>query len=209
MTPDRAEFMRGLLRAKRLGRRRPSPFEDAATNRIAVFLLCLIVFAALTIVSTVIVPGDSDSQRSAAYAIAVGVLTLAAFSFCYQFFLLRAGRSGGVLAALTLFLIWILPLIAGGVLSAASALHPETVKIGQVLIAICPLAGIGIVGGNAFDDPNNVIRLAAIASPLTLAFVFNYLLVVTQRKLELVTRPKPHAELDGAPFEKSPLPVEI
>src|SRR5262249_34892379 len=54
ITPDRREYIKGLLRAEMLGRRRPSPWSDAGTNRLAVVLLCTLVFAGATITWEVI-----------------------------------------------------------------------------------------------------------------------------------------------------------
>lgn len=197
VTPDRAEYLRGLLRAKKQGRRRPGPFEDAALNRVATYGLCVLFFAATTIVVAIVRPSSPGADQALSLAIACGVSTLAAFSFCYQFFLLRAGRSGAMLTVLTLFSLWVVPVLAGGVLQLASSANPATTNLGRILIAVCPIAGIAIVGADEMRNSQNVVALAAIASPLTLAFAFHYLLSVAQRKAELITRPqKPKSVVD-------------
>jgi hypothetical protein len=201
ITPHSNEYIKGLLRARHEGRKRPSPWSDAGSNRVALFILCAIVLVGATILTKRIgreIPNSwsgpawrSDEIRAArevhlSRPIAVGVLTAAYVGLGLQYFLLRSPRSGRVLMALFLFVAWLLPPLAGAIAGLAS---PTAQSISLPILATSPIFGLAISGGfNRSIAGADSAQLFALAPPITFAFFFNYLLVVTQRKLDRAAR---------------------
>ena len=206
VTPDSGEYLKGVRRALRAGRRRPSAWSDAGSNRVALFLLCaLALLSATAVVNVVGKPtflearpwfneprlleraNMSDSawlelrQSLLSRPIAVAVLTAAYVGLAFQFFSLRTRRSGVTLVAVLLFAAWLVPLLAGAVIGMAPA--PDQGRALTVL-AVSPLPGIALSSGFGDLPGIDAIRLAALSPAIAFAFIFNYLLVITQRKLD-------------------------
>ena len=66
------------------------------------------------------IPSAVSSPGNFPLAIAIGVLVVAYFGLAIQYFLLRFGRRGATYFALFLFLAWLVPLVAGTILAMAS-----------------------------------------------------------------------------------------
>ena len=209
ITPDSGEYLKGVRRARREGGRRPSPWLDAGSNRVALFALCAIVLAGATAVVNVIgrehhsallnpqfwannpellnAANLSDKawlasrQAMISRPIAIGVLTVAYVGLALQFFSLRTRKSGAVLTSLFLFVVWLVPLVAGSVIGTSA---PGNSPFALVILALSPLPGIGLSSGLGHPPSADAIQLAALAPPIAFAFIFNYLLVITQRKLD-------------------------
>lgn len=205
ITPDSGGYVRGVRRAVREGRRRPSPWSDAGSNRVALFALCALVLAGASTVVNVIgrppqfmafFPGNgvrveetppvsdpawlATRQAVVSRPIVVGVLTAAYVGLGLQFFALRTRRSGAVLMALFLFFAWLAPMVAGAILGMGGPDQTRSLTV----IALSPVAGTALSSGLGLATRTEVIRLAALAPPITFAFVFNSLLVVTQRGID-------------------------
>jgi hypothetical protein len=203
-TPDAGEYVKGLRRALREGKKRASPWSDGGSSRLALFLLCALLLGGTTTVVNVVgrptmhdsftsgtphymssVLGSDEAWLTSRRAllsrpIAVGVLTAAYIGLAFQYFSLRTRSSGLTLLALLVFAAWLLPLIAGAII----ALGPRAEETALVVVALSPILGIGLSTGLGQMPRADSVQLAAIAPPVTLAFLFNYLLVITQRKLD-------------------------
>jgi hypothetical protein len=184
VTPDRNEYERGLRRAARHGMHRPSVWEDAGTNRVAVVLLCTIVLVAATLAWEAIEGRQPQNPGLYSQTIAIGVLVVAYYGLGLQFFLLRSPKMGQTFMALFLFLAWGVPLFAGIIALAAF----PTPAIGQAILALSPITGISLSSGVIETSGNDLVRLIALAPAVTFAFLFNYLMVATQRRIDLDVR---------------------
>jgi len=217
VTPDAGGYVRGVRRALREGRRRPSPWSDAGSNRVALFALCAIVLAGSTTVVNVLgtppliwpvvyangVPVNTSPTSDAAWLasrqslasrpIVVGVLTAAYVGLGLQFFSLRTRRSGAVLTMLFLFFAWLAPMVAGAFLGMGGPDQTGSLTV----IALSPIAGLALSCGLGLSTGADSIRLAALAPPITFAFVFNSLLVFTQRKIDKQLRTREKAPATG------------
>jgi hypothetical protein len=214
ITPDAGEYIRGVLRAEHAGRRRPSPWSDAGSNRIAVFAMgALVLLGTLAVVQFIGWPDNPANRtwkfnpngasewiseprnpaalqaqlsRLTSLPIAIGVLTVAAVGLGCQYFLMRARRTGLMLMGLFLFLTWLVPLLAGAIVGVTSG----QTGTGLAVASLSPIFGVAF-SSNLGQPPNyEMIRLAALAPPITYAFVFNYLLVVVQRRLDRMVHVK-------------------
>jgi hypothetical protein len=202
ITPDAGEYTKGVRRAARAGRRRPGPWSDAGSNRVALFALAALVLVGATAVVQVVgrqpildaagvaATGGVDlsdeawlasRQAMASRPIAIGVLTVAYVGLGLQFFSLRSRRSGVVLMGLFLFLAWLVPMLAGAALGLGG---PADQGRALTVLALSPVPGLALSSGLGNPPSADAIQLAALAPPITFAFLFNYLLVVTQRKID-------------------------
>ncbi|MHC5539296.1 hypothetical protein ACYOEI_13845, partial [Singulisphaera rosea] len=118
--------------------------------------------------------------------IAIGVLTVAYVGLGLQFFSLRTRRSGLVLTTLFLFLAWLVPMLVGAIIGMGNA--PNSQERTLPILALSPLPGIALSSGFGRVPNADTIQLAALAPPITFAFLFNFLLVVTQRKVDRTVR---------------------
>jgi hypothetical protein len=189
VTPDRAEYFKGLWRAKKLGRSHLPWWDDLSLNRVFLVIACAIVFCIATIAWTATrfsSPGPpfpgSMSGGNLPLAIAISVLVVAYFGLAHQYFLLNFGGRGKTYFALFLFLVWILPLVAGTILAMSSstgAFGPAS----QLVFSLSPIPGIAMV---AAPMPAGLYEMAvqgpAITLPLLFLFVFNSLLVAARRR---------------------------
>jgi hypothetical protein len=207
ITPDANEYMKGLLRASREGRKRPSPWSDQGSNRLALIGLCGLVLLGATCLTGVVgeasnargglvgsgptgAPAPDKSRGGARQAhlsrpIAIGVLTAAYVGLGLQFFSLRSRRSGLVLMGLFLFVAWLLPLLAGAIVGMSGSGDGSS---SLVVFALSPAPGLALSSGIGRPPGADSIQLAAVAPPITYAFIFNYLLVVVQRRLDRAAR---------------------
>jgi hypothetical protein len=143
VTPSRGEWANGIRRASRLGRRRPSPLHDWAAN-----FVCLVIYAAVivglsfaSLVATSMVPDDRSSWIR---AVAVASLTVTYFGWGLQCGYLRFGRIGPIFFGLVLFFLWLVPLMAGGVLALQGLDNAS-----RLIRDISPLTGIATGSGPA------------------------------------------------------------
>lgn len=206
ITPDQTEYVRAVRRALRSGRHRPSVWDDAGTNRVALFGLCAMVFLGSTL-SWELIAGRSGGDASTySQTIAVGVFTAAYFGLGLQFFRLRVARTGGSLFTLFLFVVWLMPVLIGSVAVGANVNRSTF----QLILCLSPITGIALSSGLLETTTERAFKLAALAPAITFAFVFNYLLVATQRRIDLTVRtasPPPH---EPGPFDdlEAPRPAK-
>ena len=206
ITPDRDEYIKGLRRAERDGRRRPSPWSDAGVNRIPLFVICAIALVGVTVCWEAIVGRDPKAGAGYSLSIAVGVLTIAYTGLGLQAAQLFMKKHGPTLFALFIFFAWLVPLIVGGGLGAAD-FEPE---VAMGVTAVSPLAGV-LAAGDDLDIPTDLgaARISAVATAVTFAFLFHFLLDVVQRRLDRAVRgsdprrtPDPFDDVFGAPVRE-------
>lgn len=201
ITPDRSEYIKGLRRAVKMGRKRPSPWSDPGANRLALFALCAIVLAGTTIAWEVIEGRDRGGPSAYSQTIAIGILTIAYVGLGLQASQLFMRKHGPTLFALFLFFAWIVPLVIAGGL-AFGQFDPQ---VSLTSAALSPLAGIMISTGLMEEaDPAfggaDAARVAAVGSALTFTFLFHFLLDVVQRRLDRAVRDA-SARRDPDPFD--------
>lgn len=182
ITPDLGEYLKGLRRASRLGQRRPSVWDDSGSNRVGVFVLSALVMLGGTIAWEAI-EGRMPGRPSYSLTIATGVFTVAYFGLAMQYFALRVRTKGSTLMQAFIFLLWVVPLVAGGILGVAD-LRSQT-GLAAVVASLSPVAGLALSAGLNGPEGQQAVQLAAFAPSITFAFVFNFLLVATQRKVDL------------------------
>ncbi len=117
-------------------------------------------------------------------AIANGVIVLAYFGLALQFFLLRFGRRGPNYFSLFLFLVWVVPLIAGTICLLADW-RGRGEWPALVINAISPVAGIALTAGTAGTGGSDFLAVAgaAITPSLFFAFLFNSLMTAVRRRV--------------------------
>ena len=189
VTPNQAEYFKGLWRAKKQGRSHLPWWDDLSINRVFLVIACAIVLATATAAGSVVGDDQSGAFGTRSFpgnfplAIAIGVLVVAYFGMALQYFLLRFGRRGVTYFALFLFLAWLVPLVAGTVLAMASMRGDGGVE-SQVAFSLSPISGIGMVAAPAFDQSlRPAIQGPAITPALLFTFVFNSLLISARRRV--------------------------
>ena len=229
ITPASGEYLKGMRRARREGRRRPGAWSDAGSNRVGLLILCTLILAAASAVVHVVGrprllldAGTShfygmmgpvspellnddlwlaSRQALMSRPIVIAVLTVAYFGFAYQYFLLRSRRLGMVFVALFLMLVWLAPLGVAAVVGLNQSIEPERIL---PILALSPAAGIALSSGIGQPPGVDAIQSAALVPAVTLAFLFKYLLIQLQRRIdrtlpaeEALRGPDPFAELEA------------
>ncbi len=187
VTPNHAEYIKGLWRAQRQGRSHLPWWDDLSLNRVFLVITCAIVLATANVARSVV--GDDPSDKFGAHAfpgnfplaIAIGVLVVAYFGMALQYFLIRFGRRGVTYFALFLFLAWLVPLVTGTVLAMAS-MRGDVGAESQILFSLSPIPGIGMVASATDLTSRAVIQGPAVTPALLFTFVFNSLLISARRR---------------------------
>lgn len=187
VTPSRAEYFKGLWRARKQGRAHLRWWDDLALNRVFLAIACVIVLITATLASSGAIEsvpmGLAANQALGSFplAIAVGVLVAAYFGLGHQFFSLQFGARGKLYFALFLFFVWLIPLVSGTIMLAS--LPSTSERASQVLFGLSPVAGIGmsatVAGTEAYSS---AVKAAAITPALLFTFVFNSLLISARRR---------------------------
>ncbi len=188
ITPDRAGYLKGLRQAFKEGRRRPPIFSDSATNRLTLVAYGAILAAAGSVAWELIVGRIDQVGEQYTLSIVVAVFTMAYVGLALQFFLLRMKKEGSSTLIGLLVLLWAGPIVGGMI---AAALNPQPGGLATLPLAILslsPPAGMAITVGFGPQEVQDIVRLAALLPPLALTFLFNYLLVVTQRRIDMAVR---------------------
>jgi hypothetical protein len=103
-----------------------------------------------------------------------------------------------------LFLVWLVPLLTGSVAFGAGTNR----ELFQLILCLSPITGIAMSSGIIEETAGQSFKLAALAPAITFAFVFNYLLVATQRKLDLTVRTANPPRPEPGPFDDLDRPDE-
>jgi hypothetical protein len=84
--------------------------------------------------------------------------------------------------ALFLFVIWVLPLLAGAIQSLAW--RPSSVaEGGYPSFALSPVAGIGMTAAVGDEQVATAVQASTITPALLFTFVFNYMLIGARRRI--------------------------
>jgi hypothetical protein len=87
-----------------------------------------------------------------------------------------------------LFLVWAVPALSGILLLATPSLR----EIAPVIMSSCPWIGIGLSSAPSTQGVNpEWFRLATIASPIAITFVFSFLIEARLRLLDRNARTTP------------------
>lgn len=196
MTPGQVTYLRGVRRALSQGRRRPSAWADAGANRVALFIICALVFGG-ALASWELIAGDTDPSMYS-QTIAVGVLTVAYFGLGLQYFLLRLAKSGGSVLTAFLFLVWVLPVILGSI----SFGFGTNMSLYRSVLCVSPITGIAMSSGLVANDAGaQSYKLIALAPAVTFAFVFNFLLETMLRRIDRDMRRSVKIKEAPGPFD--------
>ncbi len=186
VTPDRAEYEKGLWRALKQGRKHLPAWHDLALNPVFLVIACGIVLASATVAwngfNRARFDGRTVHLTAFPLAIATAVLTVAYFGLALQYFLLRFGARGKLYFGLFLFLVWLVPILAGTIVAMASPMERE--QLGRGLLSLSPLIGVSMIavdGGPVTPSDRSIIQAAAITPPLLFVFVFHALLIMARR----------------------------
>ena len=186
ITPSRAEYDKGLWRARKEGLTHLPWWDDLSLNRVFLAITCAIVLATASFIWN----GDTGLQAGAIeptstgsfpLAIAASVLVVAYFALAHQYFALRFGPRGRIYFALFLFLAWVVPLLAGSILGMASG-QMDVGRESEVIFSLSPVAGIGMTATTGDSAAySKGIQASVITPALLFTFVFNTLLVSARR----------------------------
>ena len=141
------EYLKGVRRARRIGRAGPPPLDDAAPSGLCVVGLCTVAATAATVLQQRL----AADPRAWTWGFSLGLLVIATHGFARQFYRLSGGRRGDLLCNLVLFLIWVLPLPVAAAWSASDL----DAQLGRVLWGATPWAGMAeaVAATNASDPP--------------------------------------------------------
>jgi hypothetical protein len=209
VTPSRSEYATGLWRAGKIGRVHLPPWDDLAINRLFLVVTCAIVLAAGTAawqmpeLQGVMLP--MTVRYMSPLAIPVAVLTVAYFGLALQFFLLWFGSRGTVYLALFLFLVWLVPVIAGIIIAASTSMPGNDEFPAQIVFALSPLAGIGLATGLSSAASPLPTQAAAITPALLFAFVFNNLVSMARHRADRAVRGSDESAAKAGPFDDLPV----
>ena len=210
ITPGRDEFVKGIRKAAKEGRKYPSAWSDRGLNRISLFALCGVVLVASTVAWRMIDRNErpfgwAGQGPAVSYSlpIAVGVLVVAYFGLASQFFRLRFGKFGKTFFALFLFAAWLLPLAIGAI-SAAAVAQRRTPDSGPdvwslAITSLSPIFGIAVSSGAASGESIGVARACALVPALVFALLFNNLVTTTRRRIEKAIHPEPASDFKPKP----------
>ncbi len=199
VTPGRDEFIKGVRKAAKEGRKYPSVWSDRGLNRIGLFCLCGVVLVASTVAwRTIERPISWASQNvplSYSLPIAIGVLVVAYFGLALQFFQLRFGKRGSIFLALFLFAAWLLPLVCGTIAAASFSQRrtPDSPpdNWSPAIASLSPIFGIAVSSGAGNISGLDQARGAALMPALAFALLFNNLVTSTRRRIEKEIHPDP------------------
>jgi hypothetical protein len=195
VTPNQAEYIKGLLRARKQGQSHLSSWHDLSLNRVFLAILCAILLVTGTIIwsAGINLPTALPAQTVTNYplGVAMSVLVVAYFGLGLQYFHLGFGVRGRMYFGLFLFLAWILPMVAGTIFMF-SARPFEQNHAGQVIYSLSPIAGIATCSAGGSDRfYAKVMQGAAITPALLFAFVFNSLLIAARRRVYKAFQARP------------------
>jgi hypothetical protein len=191
VAPDVGDFVKGIRRAHKTGRRRPTPWDDFApiTGILGLLLLIVLVVGGLSwLPQTQAAAGPPMSAApplSYWLLLAAAALLLAHYGLALQYMLFAHGRKATVFFAFYLFLVWLVPLLVSSIFSCAG--QTETALVAA---SPSPIASLGL----AIDGTKLVQLTISFATGIILLVVFGGLMVKTQRMAREVAGPRHTAE---------------
>jgi hypothetical protein len=187
ITPTQAEYAKSLYRAQKHGKMRLPWWDDLSVNWISLVIIAAVVLAAGTLAATVAAgPTGSwtEGHSNGPYplALAAAVLTVVYFGLALQYFQLRHRGRSLMYFGLFIFVVWILPLLAGSIQSASLGSFSSREAV-EPIFALSPVAGIGMIYTSGAETLAYTVQAAAITPILLFTFVFNYLVVGARRRV--------------------------
>lgn len=183
VTPDSAEYAKGVRRAERQGRSHARFWDDLALNRGLVMIFAVIVLVTPTIAWNAIegrmVLGSNGRELSYSLPIAIAVFVVAYFGLALQWFLM-AFRRGSTFMALFVFFAWLVPVVAGSIVAAGGADE----RVSLPIVALSPLPGVALAAGISPLENHDLIRAAALVPALLFALIFNNMVTNARRKAD-------------------------
>jgi hypothetical protein len=190
VTPNRAEYGKGLWRARKQGLPHLPWWDDLSLNRVFLVVVCAVVLVTATVASngTGEPPASGFARASLPgsfpLAIAAGVLVVAYVGLAHQYFAIGFGARSSIYFSLFLFLAWLVPLLAGVIVAIGSiGSASDFEQLSTVIVGLSPVAGIGLIAAVNRVEPYRVAAQAAAITPaLLFVFLFNSLLVAARRR---------------------------
>lgn len=227
ITPSRGEYTKSVRRALKQGRAHLPAWDDLALNRIALVVLCAIVLGAATYCWSHAASPQPNSalgnpwyvsqayggagEHSYSIAIALAVFVVAYFGLALQFFSLVFPQRNLAVASmgLFLFLVWLVPLIVGAIVSSAGWSEESS----SALLSLSPVVGLTSSVGLGLRSFGQWTQLAALLPAIGFTYLFNNLLSRTRRRIDRAVRevsekPNPETTVDAdGPVEGPAEPV--
>ena len=138
ITPEQGAFLNHLRGANKLRLTRPSLWADESSNRSAVIALCGVTYAMVQSVHSLAFAA-AGGQGPLDYLTPTGIAlaTIAYVGFAAQYLRIRMGKKGKGALFVTLFFLWIMPLMAAAVCSLS--LGPD---VARMVVSVSPFYGI-------------------------------------------------------------------
>jgi hypothetical protein len=177
VTPAVGDVAKGLQRARRHGAS-VSVWSDLATNTVAVACFAAIVFAALAVAVIVApMPNPANVRFEPWGPPAVAILAVLSYGWALQYFHLHYGRRAQSYFALFLFIVWVVPIVVGGLLMASGA------KDAGVLMGASPIIGIAMSGELNLPLDPVLVHVVTIAPGAVFTLLFAALVRNEERRL--------------------------
>ncbi len=187
VTPNRAEYLKGLWRARKHGVKKLSAWHDLSLNRVFLVAAGLAILVVASIAASQVDRSNGPryaNPGSFSLATAATVITVGYMGLALQFFLLQFGRRGTTYFVLFLFIVWLLPLLVGAILAAGpNGNAGESAAI--LSLNLSPIFGIGYLAAPSTNSISQSAQLMAQVFAFTpgalFLFVFGSLLSMAQR----------------------------
>lgn len=175
VTPPAGDFANGVLRAKKQGLRRAPVWSDLSANWAPTAGFCAIL--TLGSLAAALLTGLNWSGPVIASTF-VGACAVYYFASARQAFELMFRKNGSSYLTLMLFVIWLLPLLIGG-LAAASRLDQSFY---QTVLGLSPLAGIFLTAAGGEAGALTGAGGMAVSSSLLFVIAFTQLRLQAERR---------------------------
>ncbi|HUW13134.1 MAG TPA: hypothetical protein VM537_25650, partial [Anaerolineae bacterium] len=187
-TPARARFAKGIRQARKLGLSWVPPWDDTAVNWASLPLFSLVLLVGVLAGAIIATPVHLLGPHILAGA-AVAAFTLLYFGYAKQAFNLAYPKNGDSYFGLLLFLLWVLPLLAGFILTVSSDFGAPSEEI----LAISPLAGIGLALSTPIRHSLPAATGVALLASILPALGFAWLSSAVTRRAEAELQPNEEA----------------
>ena len=183
ITPPLGEVTKGMQRAWKMSGSRVPPWSDLATNKFVVLIfgatlaaatgLCIAPAPNLPLPLRIVLQNEFQPWPP----LLVGIAVIFVFGFALQYFQLAADRKANGFMALLIVFGWLIPLMAGGLLTNVND------DVSNIVFAISPITGITNAGGVSIGNTDpKTIQVAAIAPWAITGLLFGLLLLAQEHR---------------------------
>lgn len=183
ITPALGDVTKGMQRAWKMSGSRVPPWSDLATNKFVVLIfggilatatgLCIALAPNQPLPAPMVLKNEFQPWPP----LLVGIAIIFVFGFALQYFHLAANRKANGFMALLIVIGWLLPLMAGGLMTNVND------DMSNIVMAISPITGITNAGGVSIGNTDpKTIQIAAIAPWALTALLFGILLLSQERR---------------------------